>query len=60
MNLGVLKGSKYSSVSLMFQYKLFKQRQLFLVCSSLSERAFFISLLSSVLSAVCATLLMNV
>jgi len=64
MNLGLLKGSKYGSVSLMFQYKLFKQLHLFLGCSSFSERAFFISLRSSVLSvelfAVCAALLMNV
>jgi len=64
MNLGLLKGSKYSNVSLMFQYKLFKERLLFLICSRFSERAFFISLRSSVLSvelsAVCATLLMNV
>ena len=30
MNLQLLKGSKCSSVSLMFQYKLFKQMQLFL------------------------------
>jgi hypothetical protein len=60
MNLGLLNGSIYSSVPLMFQYKLFKQLQLFPVCSSFSGRAFVVSLRSSVLSVelfvVCAAL----